>query len=39
MRTDWSDVALIVAVFFLIMLFVGEPNLLDAVVKRVGGCQ
>ena len=37
--TDWSVVALVITVFFLIVLFVGEPDLLDVIIKRVGECR
>lgn len=34
-KTDWSDVALVVSLFLLIVLCAGSPDLLDAIISRV----
>ena len=33
--TDWSDVALVLCIFLLIILFAGDPDLMDAIIAMI----
>jgi hypothetical protein len=34
---DWDQIAWVVAILVMVLAFAGDPDLMDALIKRIGG--